>query len=175
MTRQITTTYAVVDTSIGQLSIVRSEQGLRRISIHASRKSAMESIAQQFPQSIEAPDSFGDLPQRLKRYADGERIVFNEALDSGNATSFQRAVWGATCAIPYGETRTYGWIAQRIGRPGAARAVGQALGSNPFPIIVPCHRVIGADDGLTGFSCGIEVKKRLLDIETPSRSKNRSH
>lgn len=164
--------YTVVDTTLSQISIVRSKQGLCRISIHSSRSSALESIAKQFPQATESPDSFGDLPQRLRRYVSGERIVFNDKLDLSNATPFQRAVWEAVHAIPHGETRTYEWIAKRISRPKAIRAVGQALKRNPLPIVVPCHRVIGKDGGLTGFSCGIEVKKRLLDIESSSLEKS---
>lgn len=125
----------------------------------------MKSIEQRFPLSTESPDVFGDLPQRLQRYASGERIVFDERLDFAKATPFQRSVWEAARAIPYGETRTYGWIAQRIGKAEAAHAVGQALKRNPFPIIVPCHRIVGADGGLTGFSAGLELKRRLLDLE----------
>jgi methylated-DNA-[protein]-cysteine S-methyltransferase len=163
--------YDIVDTSLGKILIVGSKEGLQKISIHTSRQSALRSIAQQFPESIESPGEFVDLPQRLKQYARGERVIFNDKLDFSKATPFKQAVWEATRAIPYGETRSYEWIAQRIGKPKAARAVGQALKSNPFPIIVPCHRVIGKDGSLTGFSCGINVKKCLLDIESSSSSK----
>jgi methylated-DNA-[protein]-cysteine S-methyltransferase len=167
--------YSIIDTHIGPILIAGSEEGLLRISLHTSRKSALESITQRFPQSIKSPDGFGDLPQRLKRYARGERIVFNDRLDLDNATTFQQAVWETTHTIPQGETRTYEWIAQRIGRPGAARAVGQALKRNPLPIIVPCHRVIGKDGSLTGFSAGIEMKRLLLDLEASPHAKNRAH
>lgn len=87
-------------------------------------------------------------------------------------TPFQRAVWRACAAIPSGETRTYGWIARRIGRPLAARAVGRALASNPFAPRIPCHRVVGADGSLTGYSApgGLRAKRRILDRETrPAR------
>jgi methylated-DNA-[protein]-cysteine S-methyltransferase len=157
--------YTIIDTHIGKILIAGSEEGLLRISVHESRKSALESISQRFPKSIESPGGFGDLPQRLQRYAHGERIVFNDRLDLDDATPFQRTVWEATLSIPYGETQTYEWIAQRIGSPGAARAVGQALKRNPLPIIVPCHRIIGKDGSLTGFSAGIELKKIMLDLE----------
>ena len=119
-----------------------------------------------FPQAINSPSGLSGLAERLKRYAHGERVTFDDKLDFGQATSFQCAVWEATRDIPYGETRSYEWIACRIGKPNAAHAVGQALRRNPFLIVVPCHRVIGKDGGLTGFSCGLDIKKRLLDIET---------
>lgn len=80
-------------------------------------------------------------------------------------TSFQQAVWKALQTIPYGETCTYGQIAHMIGRPKAVRAVGGACGRNPLPILVPCHRVVGADGSLTGFSCGLDRKRFLLSLE----------
>lgn len=172
MVKQGLLKYTIVDALIGQVLVVCSEKGLRKISIHTSRKSVIEELAQQFPQSIESPGEFEDLLQRLERYTHEERIVFNDKLDFGDATPFQRAVWETTRTIPYGETHSYEWLAQRIGKPKAIRAVGQALKRNPLPIVVPCHRVIGKDGGLTGFSCGIEVKKRLLDIESPSLKKS---
>jgi len=79
-------------------------------------------------------------------------------------------VWQATRLIPYGETRSYLWVAVQIGKPGAARAVGQALGRNPLPVIVPCHRVIAADGGLGGFTGGLEMKRRLLELETTAKA-----
>ena len=80
-------------------------------------------------------------------------------------TEFEKAVWKSLNKIPFGETRTYKWIAQKIGRPGASRAVGQALSKNPIPIVVPCHRVIGADGSLTGFGGGLPIKQFLLEHE----------
>jgi O-6-methylguanine DNA methyltransferase len=166
MVRAILPKYTIVDTTVGWIAIVGSEAGLRRISIHDSPDVANRDIEMRFPEAIDSPSDFGDLAERLKRYAHGECVTFDDKLDFGQATSFQRAVWEATRDIPYGETRSYEWIASHIGKPKAARAVGQALNRNPFPIIVPCHRVIGKDGGLTGFSCGIDMKKRLIDIET---------
>ena len=175
MVKQSPLKYTIIDTHIGKISILGSEQGLKEGSIHKSRQAALKRISQRFSDTIESSDGFGDLPQRLERYAGGERSSFNCKLDFGNSTPFQRAVWEATRSVPYGETRSYEWIAQRIGKPGAARAVGQALKCNPLPIVVPCHRVIGKDGSLTGFSCGLELKKRLLDMEASSPSKNRAH
>jgi methylated-DNA-[protein]-cysteine S-methyltransferase len=86
-------------------------------------------------------------------------------LDLDGAGEFDRRVWGAAREIGYGETDTYGGIAARIGRPGAARAVGQALGRNPIPVIVPCHRVLRADGSIGGFSAGLDWKVKLLEME----------
>jgi len=94
--------------------------------------------------------------------------TFPDRLDLSGATPFQRMVWEATRLIPYGETRSYAWVAGQVNKPGAARAVGQALGRNPLPIIIPCHRVIRGDGSLGGFSNGLEVKERLLHLENPA-------
>ena len=125
----------------------------------------MESIRTNYLDSIESAGAFGDLPQRLLRYFSGERVAFNDGIDLSALTGFQRAVLEAARAIPYGEVRSYGWLAKQVGKPKAARAVGQALARNPVPIVVPCHRVIGGDGGLTGFSSGLGMKKRLLETE----------
>jgi methylated-DNA-[protein]-cysteine S-methyltransferase len=101
---------------------------------------------------------------QLEDYFCGNRTGFDVALDVGG-TEFRRLVWKALCAIPYGETRTYGQIARAIGQPRAARAVGLANNRNPVAIIVPCHRVIGADGSLTGYGGGLPRKRKLLDLE----------
>jgi methylated-DNA-[protein]-cysteine S-methyltransferase len=165
MARAILLKYTVVDTAAGWITIVGSEAGLRRISIHDSPDAATRDIAMHFPEATKSSLGFGDLAERLKQCARGKQVAFDDKLDLANATRFQQAVWEATRTIPYGETRSYGWIARCIGAPKAARAVGQALNRNPFPIVVPCHRVIGKSGGLTGFSCGLDVKRRLLDLE----------
>lgn len=100
----------------------------------------------------------------LEEYFDQKRRTFTVPL-SPKGTEFQMAVWQALRAIPYGQTRTYGEIAQAVGRPGAARAVGMANHDNPLLILTPCHRVVGKNGGLTGFACGLEVKRRLLELE----------
>ena len=101
----------------------------------------------------------------LKRYFAGESVSFDVPLDLRYYTPFQQAVWKAAAAIPAGETRPYAWIAKRIRNPKAARAVGQALGANPMPIIIPCHRVISAAGTLGGYSGGFGMKKKLLELE----------
>jgi methylated-DNA-[protein]-cysteine S-methyltransferase len=101
---------------------------------------------------------------QLNEYFAGTRRDFDLPL-APSGTEFQRACWHALTEIPYGETRSYGEQAMRIGRPDRARAVGAANGANPIAVIVPCHRVIGADGSLVGFGGGLETKRRLLDLE----------
>lgn len=101
---------------------------------------------------------------QLSQYFAGQRTTFDLPLRFGG-TAFQHAVWEALLDIPYGETRTYGQIAEAIGRPRAVRAVGQAIGRNPISILVPCHRVIGKDGTLTGFGGGLAIKEQLLTGE----------
>ncbi|MCW6508963.1 methylated-DNA--[protein]-cysteine S-methyltransferase [Lichenifustis flavocetrariae] len=101
---------------------------------------------------------------QLQEYFSGTRRSFQLELDP-RGTAFQKEVWAALLRIPYGQTRTYGEIAREIGRPNAVRAVGAANGRNPLSIVAPCHRVIGATGGLTGFAGGLEAKVKLLSIE----------
>lgn len=101
----------------------------------------------------------------LKRYLNGEKIYFNIKIDISSGTGFQKLVWRKLRNIPYGETRSYKWVAECIGCPKGQRAVGQANGGNPLPIIIPCHRVINSDGSIGGYSGGIDIKKRLLAIE----------
>ena len=109
--------------------------------------------------------SFGTLPGRLKRYLSGESVDFPDRLDLSGATYFQRSVWQIVRAIPYGETRSYAWVASQLGSGKSARAVGQAMAGNPLPILVPCHRVVGSNGKLGGFRDGVEMKKYLLNLE----------
>ena len=102
--------------------------------------------------------------RQLTQYAAGQRRSFDLPLDLSLGTAFQRRVWDALCAIPFGETRTYGQVAAAVGSPGAARAVGGAAGANPIPIVVPCHRVL-ASAGIGGFTGGLQHKRKLLTLE----------
>lgn len=102
--------------------------------------------------------------KQLNEYFQGERTVFDLPLEA-EGTEFERMVWDALLTIPYGETRTYGQIAKQIGRPKASRAVGRANGLNPISIFIPCHRVIGSNGKLTGYAGGLDIKKKLLDME----------
>ncbi|MEE6137756.1 methylated-DNA--[protein]-cysteine S-methyltransferase [Mycobacterium sp. 050128] len=110
------------------------------------------------------PAAFGAAVEQLVAYFAGQLTTFDIELDL-RGTEFQRRVWKALLTVPYGETRSYGEIAEQIGAPGAARAVGLANGHNPIAIVVPCHRVIGANGSLTGFGGGLGRKRTLLELE----------
>lgn len=113
---------------------------------------------------IADPSPFEPAIAQLEEYFAGRRQSFDLPL-APEGTAFQRIVWQALTRIPYGETTSYGEVARRIGKPQASRAVGLANGANPLPIIVPCHRVIGADGSLTGFGGGLDIKRKLLALE----------
>ncbi len=119
-----------------------------------------------------ADDAFVEARRQLNAYFAGELRDFDLTL-MPEGTPFQLSVWQALTSIPYGETISYGELALRLGRPGASRAVGAANGANPIPIIVPCHRVIGANGSLTGFGGGIETKRHLLALEAGDSGQDR--
>jgi len=161
--------YTLFETELGWIGLVGSVAGLRRTVLpQPSPEAVLDLLARGLPEAVVDPSPFGDLPLRLRRYLAGEQVPFDDELDLAGATHFSRDVWQATRLIPYGETQSYSWIAQQIGRPRALRAVGQALGRNPLPIVVPCHRVLSKDGSLGGFSGGLEMKKRLLELEASS-------
>jgi methylated-DNA-[protein]-cysteine S-methyltransferase len=111
---------------------------------------------------------------RLERYFQGERVALDFPVELVGIGPFHRRVLLAARQIPYGETRPYGWLARRAGRPSAARAVGQAMARNPVPLVIPCHRVVGADGGLVGFGGGVGLKRRLLELESAARREGRA-
>lgn len=159
--------FALFDTSLGWMGVVGSLPGLKMVILPQVSKEAalLQVMAYGCSAEDQSPAMFGDLPHRLRRYLEGEPVDFPDKLDLLEATRFQKDVWKLARAIPYGETRSYGWIARRLGLPKASRAVGQALGRNPVPIIVPCHRVIRTDGSLGGFGGGVEIKELLLRLE----------
>ena len=109
----------------------------------------------------------------LQAYFKGKQVDFDFPLDLSSGTTFQKRVWEKLRKIPYGECRSYGWVAEQIGNPHSARAVGMANNKNPLPPVIPCHRVIGSDGTLTGYASGLHIKKYLLEMEynTISRTK----
>ena len=157
--------FHICETELGWIGVVLSPAGLRATTLpHSLRDGALGEVLA-LGATEEAPEEeLNGLAARLRRYATGEPVVFADALDFRGASPFLRAVWQATREIPYGQTCSYGELAARAGRPGAARAVGQAMARNPWPIIVPCHRVV-ASNGIGGYGGRLDLKERLLRLE----------
>ena len=162
--------YTVFDTEFGWMAIVASEKGLCRLTLpQPAADKALVLISDLLPKATVNTGTFRELVVRLGYFFEGKKVDFPDELDLQNATEFQRDVWRLTASIPYGETRTYGWIASKLGRPSSVRAVGQAMAKNPLPIIVPCHRIVGSNGSLGGYSGGLELKKRLLELESTGK------
>ena len=158
--------FTIVKTKFGYVCLSRSNVGLVFVTLpQPSRELVQSKINSVFDDIVEDASAFTDLALQIQRYFNGEKVVFLEKLDYRDATSFNRAVWETTYSIPYGEVRSYCWIARQIGYPKAARAVGNALSRNRLPIVIPCHRVINENGGIGGFSGGLKMKKRLLQLE----------
>lgn len=154
-----------LETALGWLGVAYGPGGLRRLALpHAEPATRAQELG---PFEGPVPPLWEDLAWRLQRYAEGRPEAFPDLTDPPGASTFRRAVWEAAMSIPWGEVRSYGWLAAALGCPGAARAVGAALGANPLPIIVPCHRVVGAQGALVGYAGGLEMKRRLLALEVP--------
>lgn len=158
----------VVDSPVGALHLVASKDGLVALlwaDLDAELSRVRIAIEQLDESADNAQSGVFDLAQRqLDEYFAGTRISFDVPLDP-RGTEFQRSVWASLIDIPYGLTSSYGQQARAINRPRAVRAVAAANGRNPISIVVPCHRVIGADGSLTGFAGGLEVKSWLLEHE----------
>lgn len=160
--------YGQIPTPAGAVHYVVSSKGALAITTPGQSIDEIKAVLKRRGFSLEdcQPDDtdLHHVGRELKEYLSGERISFTFPLDV-EGTEFQRQVWGALQDIPYGETRSYGDIANRINNPKAARAVGQANHRNPLPLVIPCHRVCGHNGGLTGFAGGLTCKQYLLDLE----------
>ena len=149
--------YTTIETPLGSLLAVGDGHALQRLQFAPQPRPAAASARR-------CDEAFSDLRAQLQQYFDGRRRRFSIPLEPAGGP-FELRVWAALVTIPYGATVTYGEIAQRVGAPGSARAVGAANGRNPIAILVPCHRVIGADGSLTGYGGGLPAKRRLLELE----------
>lgn len=152
--------YCYVDSPVGRLLVAGDQDAIRHIEFPDDGKAAP-------PQPGWSESNSGLLQEaadQLNEYFTGRRTVFTLPLGP-EGTEFQKAVWRHLQEIPYGQTISYGELAKRLGKPKASRAVGAANGCNPLPIVIPCHRVIGADGRLTGFGGGLPTKKALLTLE----------
>jgi len=163
--------YALFDTALGRCAIAWSERGVVATQLPGSDDAATRRrIARALPDAVEAvppPDVAAAIEAITGLLAGAPDDLSSVVLDLDGVPDFHRRVYDVARAIPPGETRSYGDVAKALGEPGAAQAVGRALGSNPVPIVVPCHRVLAADGTLHGFSApgGIETKRRMLVLE----------
>ncbi len=151
--------YTYLETSIGSLLLTATDSGLQSVLFSKNGRPAAPD-----PAWREDGSPFQETIRQLRAYFAGELKTFDLALVP-QGTPFQQKAWGELCRIPYGETISYGELAKRIGNPNASRAVGLANGSNPIPIIIPCHRVIGSNGKLTGYGGGLPIKEKLLALE----------
>jgi methylated-DNA-[protein]-cysteine S-methyltransferase len=156
--------YTTFESPVGPLLLAGDAKALRRVSFESSKPLAI-------PQEgwKQNRDAFAEVIRQLQAYFRGDLKEFDVPL-AMEGTGFQLRVWNTLRKIPYGETISYARLAELIGNPKAVRAVGLANGSNPIPIIVPCHRVIGSDGSLTGFGGGLSTKKKLLALESKQLS-----
>ncbi len=156
----------VASTPLGPIWIAHNPRGLVALALDTSRE-AFISAWEHIPEimSEETTELSDEAERQLRDYLAGELESFDLPIDWSLMTPFQEQALRATYAIPYGETRSYGEIAAQIDKPGAARAVGRAEATNPIPLVIPCHRVIGADGSLHGYGGGLETKAWLLKLE----------
>lgn len=159
--------YTEVDSPFGSLLIATTNRGLVRLAYpNEDRDDALEQLAERVsPRLLEAPERLDDVRRQLDAYFEHEIEDFDLPVDYALTKGFTRKVLRATARIPYGEVSTYRLIASRAGSPRGSRAAGNALGSNPIPIVVPCHRVIHSTGGLGGYTGGLERKEFLLALE----------
>jgi methylated-DNA-[protein]-cysteine S-methyltransferase len=153
--------YDLTESPVGELFIAATARGLCRISYHAEGQD--EQLARIFgARVLRAP--LDEVRRELAEYFDGRRREFDLPLDL-RVAPFHEAVLHELARVPYGRTETYGSLAAKVGRPRAARAVGTVMNRNPIPIILPCHRIVGANGSLTGYAGGLHVKRALLELE----------
>jgi methylated-DNA-[protein]-cysteine S-methyltransferase len=153
--------YTRFESPLGRVMAVADDEGITHVDfIDAKYARRIE------PDWIEDPlaPALSDCVRQLGEYYEGKRKTFELPL-APRGTAFQRRVWDEIARVPYGETITYGELARRAGAPGHARAAGAATGRNPVGVVIPCHRIVGADGSLTGYAGGLERKRELLEIE----------
>lgn len=158
--------YDVVDSPIGPLFVAVSERGLCRISFEPDPEAEEERLARGFgARVLRSPRPVDEARRELDDYFEGKRQTFELPVDLRPLTDFNRAVLEHLVRVPYGHVTTYGTLAARVGRPRAARAIGMVMNRNPIPIVLPCHRVVGANGSLVGYGGGLPRKEQLLRLE----------
>ncbi len=169
--------FVVFQTKLGWMGLVGNERGMERIYLpEPSREDLVERITREFPHGQEGDHELAAAKKEILEYFDGYRKKFEMPLDFSCATPFQQKVYETMLAIPFGRVQTYRWLAEKIGNPKGLRAVGSANGKNRWPLVVPCHRIVGSDGRLTGFSApgGLELKAELLRLEGVPVEKGRA-
>jgi methylated-DNA-[protein]-cysteine S-methyltransferase len=158
--------YTLTDSPVGGLLLATTDRGVCRISFDPEPERELEWLARAYGLRVLRASRPLDRPRReLDEYFEGKRKEFGLPVDLEALPSFQQLVLAELQLVPYGATATYGGLAARVGRPRAARAVGGALNKNPVPIVVPCHRIVGASGSLVGYAGGLERKEKLLALE----------
>ena len=158
--------YDLVDSPLGRLLVAATERGVCRITYDPTPEAEEERLARGFgARVLRVPRALDEVKHELDEYFAGRRRSFDLSLDLRPVASFHREVLGELARVPYGQLTTYGTLAGRVGRPRAARAVGTVMNRNPIPIVLPCHRVVGASGSLTGYGGGLDRKERLLRLE----------
>ena len=166
MIRQASAEYRVIKITRGWVGVAYTGRGIRALTLPVQgREKALESLRSQISSRLVRGKGYQRLAHDLDRYFQGRAISFNYPLDLTAATPFQRRVWTVLQGIPHGATRTYQEVARAVGMPRAPRAVGQAVGGNPIPLLIPCHRVVGSGGSLGGYAWGLMWKRRLLRVE----------
>lgn len=161
----------IFKTNGGWVGMAATETGVTDVVLFFGSRREAEAALPRSPGLLSRTDAAVDCrllreaKSQLLEYFKRQRTAFTVPVDLATGTPFQRRVWRTILRIPYGRVRSYQWVAARVGGKQFARAVGMALGANPVPIIVPCHRIVAHDGTLGGFSCGLPVKKRLLQLE----------
>jgi methylated-DNA-[protein]-cysteine S-methyltransferase len=159
--------HALISTARGWAGITWSDRGVRRLNLPVrDEKEALALLGMR--NEADCCNGTGSLQRQVTDYFNGKRAAFDCVLDLSGSTPFQRQVWKAAMQIPYGQVRSYKWVAERIGKPSACRAVGRALAANPLPVIIPCHRVIRSDGkpgGFGGRAANVQTKLMLLSLE----------
>lgn len=159
-----TARYDLVTTSLGAVTIVATDDAITGVYFSDQRRRPDDA---EFGRHVDDDALLDAAASQLLEYLEGDRTDFDLPV-STHGDKFHQAVWDALRAIPYGTTTTYGRVAAEIGMPRQAQRVGQAVGRNPVGIVIPCHRVIGADGSLTGYAGGLERKRHLLELEEPT-------
>jgi methylated-DNA-[protein]-cysteine S-methyltransferase len=158
--------YNVIATPVGRVLVATTEVGLVRVAFRQSEAAFTAELRRRLGTGVvRSPAKTKGVARQLEEYFAGQRRTFDVPTDLRSVTPFQRRVLLAAVRVPAGQVVSYGDIARSVGRPGGSRAVGQALGRNPIPIVIPCHRVVAAGGRLGGYSGGLAIKKRLLRLE----------